>query len=511
MASFSSFPIALVVRPTIASRLAAVLLALALIAPAAAPTWGQAPAQVPTPSPAVAPEAPAAPGELRIGLQAEPATLDPHFRDTPAERQIAAHIFEPLVLADDDGRLAPGLALSWRQRDATRWEFALRPGVKFHDGGDFTAEDVAFTLQRAGRVPQADAVFARAAHSVAEIRVVDPLTLLFTTAEPDTDLPQILATLPIVSKRAAAGPAPEGRTTAEFDSGAAAVGTGPYRFEQWLRGDRLVLVASPHWWGGQPQWRSVAFMVLPDPEARLAALRDGKVDIVEQPPQAALGALRRDGDIVLSEGASARLVHVALDAKSETLRLAADSTIVNPLRNERVREALDLAIDREQIVRNALQGRGSAAAGLEPPGLRPAKPAAGSAAGESAYNPARARKLLADAGYVEGFALTLTAPDGRFRNVAEIAREVAGMWARIGVKVSVELLAADARRRGPDEARPAALQAGLSPLDGAAAALESRSLLPLLFETTVWAARSGLSYRPRRDQWTLAQNVVPAP
>ena len=458
---------------------------------------------------AQAPVAAPAPSELRIGLQAEPATLDPHFRDNPAERQIAAHIFEPLVLADDEGRLSAGLALSWRQRDATRWEFALRPGVKFHDGGDFTAEDVAFTLQRAGRVPQADAVFAAAARSVAEIRVVDPLTLLFTTAEPDTDLPRILAGLSIVSKRAAAGPAPEGRTTAEFDSGVAAIGTGPYRFEQWLRGDRLVLAANPDWWGGYPQWRSVAFLALPDAEARLTALREGRVDLVEQPPQSALAGLRRGPDFVLNQGASGRLVHVAFDAKSETLRLAADLTIANPLRDERVREALDLAIDRQQIVRNALQGQGSAAAGLEPAGLGAAKRAAGTA--EAAFNPARARKLLADAGYVEGFALTLAAPDGRFRNVAEIAREVAGMWARIGVKVSVELLAADARRRGPDEARPAVLQAGLSPLDGAAAAAENRSLLPLLFETTIWAARGGLAYRPRRDQWTLAQNVVPAP
>jgi len=449
-----------------------------------------------------------APGELRIGLQADPATLDPHFHDNPAERQIAAHMFEPLVLADDDGRLTAGLALSWRQRDATRWEFVLRPGVKFHDGGDFTAEDVAFTLQRAGRVPQADAAFSRAARSVAEIRVIDPLTLLFTTSEPNIDLPQILAALPIVSKRAAAGPAPEGRTTAEFDSGAAAIGTGPYRFGQWLRGDRLVLAANADWWGGQPQWRSVAFLALPDAEARLAALRAGKVDLVEQPSQAALAALRRDAGIVLTEGASGRLVHVVLDASSETLRLSAGSTIVNPLRDERVREALDLAIDREQIVRNALQGQGSAAAGFEPAGLGAANSAAATA--EAVFNPARARKLLADAGYVEGFALTLTAADGRFRNVAEIAREVAGMWARIGVKVSVELLAADARRRGPDEARPAVLRAGLGPLDGAAA-LENRSLLPLLFETTVWAARSGLSYRPRRDQWTLAQNVAPAP
>lgn len=453
--------------------------------------------------PAQAQQLPA--GELRIGLEFEPATLDPHFRDRPPDRQIAAHIFEPLLRQGDDGRLAPVLALSWRQRDAAHWQFDLRPEVRFHDGGAFTAEDVAFSIERARRVPEADASFAAAAGAIAEIRVLDPLTLLIAAAVPDTDLPALMARLPIVSKRAAAGPAPEGRPSSDFDSGAAAVGTGPYRFGQWVQGDRLVLTASPDWWGGQAQWRQVVFRPVPHDARRVILLRQGELDLIENPPRPALGGLRRDPDIAVAEILSARLVHVALDASSAELRLAADSQIANPLRDARVREALDLAIDRRQILRNVLQGEGAVATGLAPP-QGDAGPPAGSDAG---FNPARARKLLADAGLVEGFPLTLAAPEGRFANADGIAREVAGMWARIGVRTTVELLAADARRRPPDESRPAALQAGID-LAGPDA-VAARTVLPLLFENAVWASRAGIAYRPRRDQWTLAQNALRAP
>ena len=156
---------------------------------------------------------PAAAQDLRIGLKAEPTSLDPQYQNLDANNQIALTLFEPLVARDAQQLLVPALALSWKPVSDTEWEFKLRPDVKFQDGSPFTAEDVVFTLERVAKVPNSPTPFTAITRQVTRLETVDPLTVRITTGAPAPLLPIDLSNLPILSHTAAAGGAPEGRTT----------------------------------------------------------------------------------------------------------------------------------------------------------------------------------------------------------------------------------------------------------------------------------------------------------
>jgi peptide/nickel transport system substrate-binding protein len=179
---------------------------------------------------------PAAAQELKIGLKTEPSSLDPQYHNLAPNNQIALQLFDPLVAKDDKQLPIPGLALSWKPIGDTVWEFKLRPGVKFHDGSPFTAEDAVFTFERAAKVPNSPSPFTLLTRQMTKLEIVDPLTLRITTAQPAPLLPLDLSGLPILSHIAAAGGAPEGKTTAELNRGEGLIGTGPFKFVEWRRG-----------------------------------------------------------------------------------------------------------------------------------------------------------------------------------------------------------------------------------------------------------------------------------
>src|SRR5258708_16475874 len=187
----------------------------------------------------VAAALPAAAQALKIGLKAEPTSLDPQYQNIVSNNQIALHIFDPLVARDDKQRPIPGLATSWKAIGDTVWEFALRPDVKFQDGSPFTAEDVIFTFDRAAKVPNSPSPFTWVTRQMTQLEIVDPLTLRIHTAAAAPLLPLDLSGLPILSHIAAAGAAPEGKTTAECNRGEGLVGTGPLQFVEWQRGAQL--------------------------------------------------------------------------------------------------------------------------------------------------------------------------------------------------------------------------------------------------------------------------------
>ena len=181
--------------------------------------------------------------DLVIGMGADVTSMDPHVLNAAPNNSIAEQVFGTLVNRDPRQRLEPGLAESWRVVDETTWEFKLRRGVKFHDGSDFTAEDVAYTVERPATlkgVPGGFTVFTRA---IAEKIIVDPHTIRFKTAKPYPNMPIDMSLLPILSKKAA-----QNATSADFDSGKAAIGAGPYRLVRFTKGDRIELArneASP--------------------------------------------------------------------------------------------------------------------------------------------------------------------------------------------------------------------------------------------------------------------------
>ncbi|MEI6202942.1 MAG: ABC transporter substrate-binding protein, partial [Enhydrobacter sp.] len=208
---------------------------------------------------AIAVALPAAAQELKIGLKTEPSSLDPQYHNLGPNNQIAAHIFDPLIAKDDKQLPIPALATSWKTISDTVWEFKLRPNVKFQDGSPFTAEDVVFTFERAAKVPNSPSPFTLVTRQMTKLEIVDPLTLRVTTNAPAPLLPLDLSALPIMSRIAAKGGAPEGKTTAELNRGDGLIGTGPFKFVEWKRGAELVLARNDSYWGPKPAWEKVTF------------------------------------------------------------------------------------------------------------------------------------------------------------------------------------------------------------------------------------------------------------
>jgi len=503
---------------------------------------------------------PAAARELTIGLRAEPSSLDPQFGNFGANNRIAQHIFDPLVARDAQQLPVPALALSWKAVGDTVWEFKLRPGVKFQDGSPFTAQDVVFTFDRAAKVPNSPSPFTKITRQVTKLEIVDPLTLRISTASPAPLLPFDLSSLPILSHIAAAGAAPEGKTTAELNRGDGLVGTGPFRFVAWKRGGDLALARNDDYWGPEPAWTKVIFRPIANGGARVAALLAGDVDLIEDPPTDDLARLRKDARIAVAEAASNRVIFVALDQAGEPSPGIPDTDGKNPLKDKRVREALSLALDRKGIVDTAMGGVAEPAGDLLP------FPAFGTSRDTrpDRYDPAAARRLLAEAGYAKGFSITLGTTNGRYLNDLKVAQAVAAMWTRVGVKTEVEAVAPPVFFKNRDEHKYSAYLGGWAGESGemsnplrALAATPSREkgmggsnrgrysnpamdakleeamrtvdtgkretllqeasrlvrvdhgLLPLYFELAVWAMRRDLTYAGRADLATLAQFVKP--
>jgi peptide/nickel transport system substrate-binding protein len=195
---------------------------------------------------------PAVAQELKIGIKTEPSALDPQFHTLNPNIQVAAYFFDPLIAQDAELKTKPALALSWKAVDDTTWEFKLRPGVKFHDGSDFTAEDVVFTFERIPKVPNSPGPYTIYTRQMKSFEIVDPLTLRIRTNGPSPLLPLDVAALPILSRKAMAGSSPEGKTTAEMNSGNGLVGTGPFKFVEWQRGGKIVAERNDAYWATSP-------------------------------------------------------------------------------------------------------------------------------------------------------------------------------------------------------------------------------------------------------------------
>ena len=192
--------------------------------------------------------------EIAVGLQSPVTSMDPHYHNLSPNNSLLIHIYEPLVYRDANGKLKPGLALSWKALDDLTWEFKLRRNVKFHDGSPFTAEDVVATYKRVPNVPNSPSSMATFVKPIVEAKIVDPYTLVFKTAFPHVLMPSDLAAVDIIPKAVA-----EKAATEDFNSGKAAIGTGPYKFVEFVPNQRIVLKANYGYWGGEEPWDKVMF------------------------------------------------------------------------------------------------------------------------------------------------------------------------------------------------------------------------------------------------------------
>jgi peptide/nickel transport system substrate-binding protein len=507
-------------------------------------------------SPLLSPGAIAA--DLRIGLSAPVTSIDPHFANAAPNSSFARHVFDTLVMRGPDGRPTPHLAISWTPIEENLWEFKLRPGVTWHDGKPFTADDVIFTFGRAPSVPNSPASFGGSLRTVTKVEAVDPLTLRITTSAPTPNLPIDLAAIAIVSRHVG-----EGATTADYNSGKAAIGTGPYRFSSYTAGSSVAVERNAAWWGPKQEWDRVDFRIIPSPAARTAALLSGDVDLIANPSASDLPRLRGEANLRIFERPSARALFLSLDME----RTGATPFITdndgkplpkNPLLDLRVRQALSLAISRQGLAERVMQGMAEPSGQWMPPG----------AFGYSANVPvpaqdlARARALLAEAGYPHGFKVTIHASNDRYPNDAQTAQAVAQMWTRIGVATTVEAMpfstyltrlsrqefsvvqnswgsttaeagsvllniihSFDAPRRlgasndtrYTNPALDTQIEEALSTMDAGqreqrlsaavAVAMQDVAFIPMIMYKNAWAVRRPLSYEPRMDEATLAMGV----
>jgi peptide/nickel transport system substrate-binding protein len=365
--------------------------------------------------------------ELKIGFKAEITSADPHVLNS-ANRNIWTHVYESLVSQDHQLRPKPGLALSWRMLNPTLWEFKLRPNVKFHDGQTLTAEDVKYSIERAMSLSGAR-TFRPYLRDVDTISVSAPLTVLVKSKRVSPTLPENLGLISILPRSLG-----EHVSEESFANGKSAIGTGPFRFESWQHGQKLVLNANPSYWGEKPAWDRVSFQFIPREPARAAALLSGSVDLINDITANIEASLRA---FQLVSVTSYMLNYLTLDQFRDNSPFVRDINGApmkkNPFKDLKVRQAMMMAINRDGIIKYLMKDDATAAQQLVPKGFF----------GYDAnirlpgYEAAKARELLAQAGYPQGFQMTLHCPNNRYVNDAKLCESIAQLWSQVGIKTDV--------------------------------------------------------------------------
>ena len=380
---------------------------------------------------------PASAADVTIAVRTDASSIDPHYHVYVPNRAVARHIFDALVRSGPRGEIQPGLAESWRVIGDTVWEFDLRQGVAFHDGTPFTADDVAFTLARAPNVPNSPSSYSQYTKMIEQVEVIDPYKVRIHTKGPAPTLLIDLEAIGIVSRRAA-----EGKATSDFNNGRAAIGTGPYRFVEWLPGNYLKLVRNPTYWGGMEPWEKVTIRPIANDGARVASLLSGDVDMIEGVPAADRDRIAAAPNLALAECDAFRIIYMQMDSARDISPGISDAQGAkldrNPLKDARVRRAISAAINRPALVERLLGGQARAAGQYVPPDV----------AGASlnlpppAYDPEFARRLLKEAGWGDGFSVVLASSNDRFPKDAQVAQAVGQMLARVGIKTDVQTMPA---------------------------------------------------------------------
>lgn len=499
--------------------------------------------------------------DLKIGLKAELTSADPHVLNGQ-NRNIWVHVYEPLVAQDDQLSPKPRLALSWRSVDPTTWEFKLRPNVTFHNGAPLTADDVKFSIERAMHLT-GPRTFRNYLKAIQSVGVSGPLTVTIKTKGPSPTLPDNLSLIGIVSKSIG-----DNATEEAFANGKAAIGTGPYKYVSWAHGQRVALAKNAAYWGDKEPWDSVSFQFIPREPARASALLAGSVDVIDSATANVMDSFKGSGKIDTSSMTSYMLNYLQLDRFRDNSPYIKSNNGAplgkNPFDNLKVRQALMHAINRDGIVGRLMKGDAEVATQFVP-------------AGFFGYDPAiklppndigKARSLLAEAGYPDGFRLTMHCSNDRYLNDAKVCEAVGQALRQIGIKTEVATMpfavfsgratsggpkgepefslfmfgigavtgdslesmlavahtheketGAGANNRGRysnkevdasiDKAAVAMTEKAREDLQKTAARLvvDDVGIIPLVYLKSTWAYRKGLKVKPRSDGFTLAMNI----
>jgi len=364
---------------------------------------------------------------IRVAFDAEWTSLDPHFHSFPYNLSVAYHLFDALTAHDANQKVMPKLAESWRPVGADRWEFTLRQGARFADGTPVTAADVVASVARIRTIRNSPGPLTSLIRPVKEVIAQDDRTVVFVTSAPTPTLPDLLTGVFIVPARLAQAP------QEDFATGAAQQGSGPFRFVEYRRGDRLVLERNPDYWGGPAPWERAELRIITNAAAREAALSAGDVDFIVNPSTSGLDRLKRNPAFAVHQATSTRITYLQMHQGEQPLADMTGTNGRNPFADARVRRAISLAIPREAITTRILDGLAAPASQIIAPGL------AGYDDGlkVEAADPDAARKLLADAGWGQGFGVRLSTPSDRNMNGRRVAETIAASLTRIGIRVAV--------------------------------------------------------------------------
>ncbi|MBX3642876.1 MAG: ABC transporter substrate-binding protein [Rubrivivax sp.] len=372
---------------------------------------------------------------LRWAAQNDILTLDPHSQNHATTNAILMHSYEGLTRYNEKFEVEPALATKWTMISPTQVRFELRKGVKFADGSPFTADDVIFSF---GRIKQPQGTMQIYVTGINEIKKIDDHTVDFILAAPQPILLRNIIDFRIMSKAWSE----KNKTTNVQDYKAKEEnyasrnvnGTGPYKITGWTPDQRLTMTINKEWWGKHGgNVTEVIYTPIKSDPTRVAALLSGDVDMLTDLPVQDVARLRQDPKLKILDGHEVRTIFIALDEFSPELKYS-DVKGKNPFKDKRVREALSIAIDREAIKRNTMRGLSLPASIIVAPGVNGHSPEIDIAIKP---DPERAKKLLADAGYPNGFEFQLNCPNNRYVNDEEICQNVVAMWARIGVKTKL--------------------------------------------------------------------------
>lgn len=369
--------------------------------------------------------------ELRIGVRAGGETMDPHASGVGSNIGSAKNVFESLVAFDDSLQPVPGLALSWEMTEPTVWRVRLRPNVRFHDGTALDSRDVAHSLARIRHVAPADGGLVPFLRRIASITPVDDLTVDIRTDGPTASLPNDLGRLLVIPSEV-----PIDAPVAEFNSGRFAIGTGPHRLVSFQpRGD-MILAPFPEYWGPKSPWTRVTITEITNDSARVAALLSGRVDLINGLPASDLPRVRGTRGMGTFESAGIFIFFLFTDYRQPSPLItdnAGQPMTVNPFRDVRVRQAISMAVNREALASRVLEGAATAASQFLTRGFTgyvndlPAIP----------FDADRARALLAQAGYPQGFRVALHCTSDRLPGDGAVCAALGPMLARIGITVTV--------------------------------------------------------------------------
>lgn len=354
--------------------------------------------------------------DLVIATDAPPKAMNPHAYSSDANLSYMSNFFDGLLQRKaPEGKLGPALAEKWQRVDAVTWKFELRKGVKYHNGNDFNAADVKFTFERM-KDPKYSKLL-NIANSIASIETPDDYTVIFKTKKPVPWFAETMHQNFIVDKE----------STEKLDDGeynTRAMGTGAYKFVEWIKGSYIRMTANEDYWEGAPKYKNVDILPITEESTRFAALAGKQVDIVNGVPVTLFDRVKAMPHVEIISQAARRAIYMGIG-----------NTAGTPFEDLRVRQAIAHAINEKEIIEKIMRGQATMANQI------PDVPTVGydTSIKRLDYDPVKSKQLLTDAGYPDGFEITIAGPNDRYVNDEKICEAVAKYLAKVGLKVKLDV------------------------------------------------------------------------